>query len=294
LIQSIRDIVSSTWFGRFTMAVILFNAVLVGIETSATAQSSYGTLLHTLDRIIQAYFVVEITMRLVSFWPRPQRFFREGWNLFDFAIVAASFLPAAGPFATVARLARILRVLRLVTVSRDLRLIVVTMLKSIPSMGHVIILLALLLYVYGVFGFHLFHTVDPENWGTLGRSLLTLFEVLTLEGWVELQETVSPTHPWAWIYFGSFVVLAVFITTNLFIAVVTNNLQNARAEDATPDDETLIKRELIMAVRELRERLDRFDAMQKLLEESRRRAGEGEPLRRATDPPDGVGRVVPE
>jgi voltage-gated sodium channel len=271
LIQSIRDIVSSLWFGRFTMGVIILNAALVGIETSATLQASHGALLHTIDRIIQAYFVVEITMRLVAFWPRPQNFFREGWNIFDFAIVAASFLPAAGPFATVARLARILRVLRLVTVSRDLRLIVVTMLKSIPSMGHVIILLALLLYVYGVFGFHLFHTIDPQNWGTLGRSLLTLFEVLTLEGWVELQETVSPTHPWAWLYFGSFVVLAVFITTNLFIAVVTNNLQNAKAEDATPDDETLIKRELIIAVRELRDRLDRFDLLQKSIEQSGRR-----------------------
>ena len=121
---------------------------------------------------------------------------------------------------------------RLVSVFPDLRLIVGTMLRSFASMGSVVVLLALVMYVYAVLGYHLFHEADPAHWGDLALSVRTLFEVLTLEGWLELQAAVLPAVPAAWLFFGSYVLLAVFIVVNLFIAVILNNLETVKAEHA--------------------------------------------------------------
>ena len=185
-----RRIADSRIFQAFIVVVILVNAVLVGLETSPELFAQHRALFDVLNGAIIAVFVAELTIRLVAYLPRPQRFFADGWNVFDFVIVALSLLPAGGSFATVARLARLLRVLRIVSVFPELRLIVGTMLRSVGSMGSVIVLLALVLYVYAVLGFHLFGAVDPAHWGDLGLSVRTLFEVLTLEGWLELQAAV--------------------------------------------------------------------------------------------------------
>jgi voltage-gated sodium channel len=131
----------------------------------------------------------------------------------------------------VARLARLLRALRVVSALPELRLIVATMLRSIPSLANVIVLLGLILYVYAVAGVHLFAGIDPANWGSLPRAGLTLFEILTLEGWVDLMDASLGATPWAWVYYVSFVVLAVFVVINLFIAIVINNLEAAKAEE---------------------------------------------------------------
>jgi voltage-gated sodium channel len=183
-----------------------------------------------MEVLVQGIFVAEIAIRLVAFWPRLGAFFRDGWNLFDFTVVALSLLPAAGPFAAVARLARVLRVVRLVSHSSELRLIVGTMLRSIPSMGHVTALMGILMYVYGVLGWHLYHAVDPGRWGTLPKAFMTLFQLLTLDDWMAIQGAVIGERPLAWLYFISFIVVAVFVVVNLFIAVVLNNLQNVQEE----------------------------------------------------------------
>lgn len=225
-----RRVVESEAFQNAILAVIVITAVVMGLETSAPLMAAYGWLFHALNIIIQAIFVLEISMRLVAHGPRWGAFFRDGWNVFDFAIVVASLLPQSGAFATVARLARLLRVTRLISTTPQLRLIISTMLRSVPSLGNVTLLLSLLLYVYAIVGFHLFHTSDPAHWGTLGTSLLTLFQMLTLEGWVEIQAISLRTSPWAWIYYGSFVIIAVFVVVNLFVAVVLNNMDEAKAE----------------------------------------------------------------
>jgi voltage-gated sodium channel len=224
-------IAASGRFQGFIIAVILANAALIGLETSADLMARFGPMLLLGNAVIQGIFLIEIAVRLCATWPRPHRFFTDGWNVFDFLVVAVSLLPVAGPFATVSRLARLLRVTRLVSVSPDLRLIVQTMLRSIPSMGHVSILLGLLVYVYGVLGFYLFSPHDPAHWGSLGTSLMSVFQLLTLEGWVEMQRALLPAVPWAWIYFASFVIVGVFIVINLFIAVVLNNLEQTRARE---------------------------------------------------------------
>ena len=130
-----------------------------------------------------------------------------------------------------ARLIRVLRVLRLVSAMPQLRLIVATLVRSIPSMGHVLMLLAIIFYIYAITGFHLFHQHDAEHWGSLGAALLTLFQIVTLEGWVEVMEQAIQFRPWSWLYFVSFVLIGTFVVLNLFIAVVVNNLEASKAAE---------------------------------------------------------------
>ncbi len=259
MIALARGIADSRMFQNIVLGVIVLTAVIIGLETSETLMERYGTLFHWVDVIVQTVFVVEIAVRLLACWPRPLAFFRDGWNVFDFAVVAASLLPQAGTFAMVARLARLLRVTRLVSVFPELRLIISTMLRSIPSMGHVIMLLSLLLYVYGILGFYLFGEADAEHWGTLGAALLTLFQMLTLEGWVEVQDKVLGAYPWAWIYFGSFVLVAVFVVVNLFIAVVINNLEAAKVEEQADADRGSPHHALLAAIEDVRQRLGELE-----------------------------------
>jgi voltage-gated sodium channel len=275
VITAARRIADNPRFQHFILVVILVGAIVIGVETSATLTARYRTAIVAVEMLIQTIFVAEIAIRILAFWPRPFLFFRNGWNVFDFAVVAASLLPQAGAFAMVARLARLMRVARLVSVFPELRLIIGTMVRSIPSMGHVIVLLTLLLYVYAVLGFHFFREVDRAHWGSLGAALLTLFQMLTLEGWVEIQQAVLETHPWAWVYFSSFVFVAVFVVVNLFIAVVINNLESVKHEQQVDADRESAHRSLLEAIEGVRLRLEEL--------EERLRA----------TPPDAIGPPLP-
>ena len=256
-----RRIVNSGVFQAFIIGVIVVNAVLVGLETAPELVEQHRTLFAVLNDVIIVVFVAELAIRLVSYLPRPHRFFADGWNVFDFVIVTVSLLPAGGNFATVARVARLLRVLRIVSVFPELRLIVGTMLRSLSSMTSVILLLSLVVYVYAVLGYHLFGAIDPAHWGDLGLAVRTLFEVLTLEGWLELQAVVLPAVPAAWLFFGSYVLLAVFIVVNLFIAVILNNLENVKAEQAAEALEGGSDADLLKLVEGLRAELGDLEAL---------------------------------
>jgi voltage-gated sodium channel len=256
VIERARRIADNPRFQHFILVVIILGAVVIGVETSPTLTARYGAIIGAIEMLIQTIFVIEIAIRLLACWPRPATFFRSGWNVFDFLVVTASLLPQAGAFAMVARLARLMRITRLVSAFPELRLIIGTMIKSIPSMGHVIVLLSLLLYVYAVLGFHFFRESDPAHWGSLGAALLTLFQMLTLEGWVEIQAAVLETHRWAWLYFSSFVFVAVFVVVNLFIAVVINNLESVKHEQQLDADRHSAHRELLEAIETARQRLE--------------------------------------
>lgn len=226
-----QGVVDARWFEPFMIGLILFNAVLIGLETSHDVVAQYGELLHLGNDVVLWIFVIEAALKITAVAPRVALYFGNGWNLFDFSIVVLSFLPATEEFALVARLVRVLRVLRLVSTVPQLRLIVATLVRSIPSMGHVITLMSIVFYIYAVIGFHLFHKTDPEHWGTLGMALLTLFSVVTLEGWVQVMETLLKTHPWAWIFFVTFILIGTFVMLNLFIAVVINNLEASKTAE---------------------------------------------------------------
>jgi len=226
-----RRIVQARWFEPWMVALILFNAVIIGLETSPEVMDDYGRWLEFANDVILGVFVLEAALKITAVAPQFRRYFGDGWNLFDFTVVVLSFIPSTGEFALVARLVRVLRVLRLVSAMPQLRLIVATLVRSIPSMGHVLMLLAIVFYIYAITGFHLFHQHDAEHWGSLGAALLTLFQIVTLEGWVEVMETALEFRPLAWIYFVSFVLIGTFVVLNLFIAVVVNNLEASKAAE---------------------------------------------------------------
>lgn len=257
MIAFCRRIVERPFFQNGILAVIVANAVLIGMATNPELLERHQSLFRLGNLLIQVVFVVEIVIRLTAFAPRVHRFFADGWNVFDFSVVALSLIPAVGPFATVARLARLLRAVRLVSVVPELRLIVGTMVRSIPSMGHVLLLLGLLVYVYAVLGVHLFREVDPAHWSSLPRAALTLFEMLTLEGWVDVQDASFPATPWAWVFYTSYVVLAVFVVVNLFIAIIINNLETVKGEEKAGSDSS--RDDLAARVARIRSQLEEVE-----------------------------------
>jgi len=255
---ALKRIVASGSFQRIITGVIVANGVLVGVETSRKIYAEYGPWLEVANQIIIGIFVAEVAARILAEWPRPGRFFTDGWNNFDFIVVAFSLVPAAGHFATVARLVRLLRVLRLVSAVPELRLIVSTLVRSLPGMGHVVMLLSLIFYIYGVAGYHLFHQHDPTHWNTLGLALLSLFRIVTLEDWTDIMYTAMELHPLAWIYFVSFVVIGTFVVINLFIAVVLKNLEEAKVERLREITTPVSREELLAELRATQAALERL------------------------------------
>ena len=219
LVKFSSGLVNNYWFEYFIIAVIIANGVLLGLETSAAIAGAYGHWLELGNQIALGVFIVEAILKMVALWPRVQDYFRDGWNIFDFMVIVFALIPATGQFAMIARLARLLRVVRLISAIRDLRLIVAALVRSIPSVGHVIMLMSIVVYIYAIMGFHLFHAHDPEHWGSLAISLLTLFNIITLDGWTNVMDTAMQRHPFAWIYFVSFVVVGTFVVINLLMAM---------------------------------------------------------------------------
>jgi voltage-gated sodium channel len=266
-----RRIVNAHAFEPFMIGLILFNAVLIGLETSPEMIERYGDWLHLGNDLILAVFIAEAVLKITAVAPRFMLYFGSGWNLFDFGIVALSLIPATGEFALVARLVRILRVLRLISAVPQLRLIVATLVRSIPSMGHVIMLMSVIFYIYAITGVHFFAADDADHWGSLGASLLTLFQLVTLEGWVDVMDAVIDNHPWAWIYFVSFVLLGTFVILNLFIAVVINNLETSKLEQLQELDQPTTHEDVLKELDRTRDALRELQSKIARLELARRR-----------------------
>ncbi|MDH5325037.1 MAG: ion transporter [Gammaproteobacteria bacterium] len=228
--NTLKKFVDSTYFEYGIVGLILINAVVLGLETSPEIVAKYNGGLVLLNNIILAVFVLEAILKIAAVAPRLKLYFGDGWNLFDFTVVVVSLIPATGEYAMIARLARLLRIARLISTIPELRLIVSTLVRSIPSMGHVLLLMGVIFYIYAVAGYHLFHQHDPEHWRNLGISLLTLFRVVTLEDWTDVMYKAMELHHLFWLYFVSFVTVGTFVVINLFIAVVLNNLEEAKQE----------------------------------------------------------------
>jgi voltage-gated sodium channel len=240
----INKIVESGLFRYFILGVILVSGIIVGIETYPDFYKSHHSLLHAIDRIILIIFAIEITLKILAKGTRPWDFFKDPWNVFDFIIVAVCFIPGIDThYVAVLRLARVLRVFRVISILPKLQILVTALLKSIPSMGYVIVLLALIFYIYAVMGTFLFGIKDPVHFGNLHISMITLFKVLTLEGWTEIMNiqfygthdpmaeyNSKPISYVSVIYFVSFILLGAMIIMNLFIGVIMNSMQESHQE----------------------------------------------------------------
>ena len=206
------------------MIVILFNAAILGLETSEPIMDAWGGIIVALDRICLAIFVVELAAKLVA---HGGRFFRNGWNLFDFSIVAISLAPGAQTL-TVLRALRILRLLRIVSVSPSLRRVVEGFVTALPGMGSVFLLMAIIFYIGAVMATKLFAASFPEWFGSLGLSAYSLFQIMTLESWsMGIVRPVMEVYPQAWAFFVPFIMITTFAVVNLLVGLIVNSMQDA-------------------------------------------------------------------
>jgi len=229
------------------MTLIVINAFLLGLETVRTLPPNIHSSIVLINHFILGCFVVELGLRLGAY---RLGFFRGGWNNFDFLIITASLVLPSGPFQVVRSL-RILRAVRLVSTVPSLRRVVEGMLGALPGIGSVLFLLLLVLYVAAVMATVLFRDSMPEDFGHLGLSLFSLFQVMTLEGWAEIAARAMEQYSWAWLFFVSYILIATFLVLNLIIGVVVGSIQSRisveLAEEAQGDERL---RQEIAALRE--------------------------------------------
>ena len=259
----LRALVESPLFQRVVIALIVLNAVTLGLETSQRAMAAAGPLLVALDKTILAVFVAELLAKLyvqrADFWRRP-------WNVFDFLVVAIALIPAAGPLS-VLRALRILRVLRLVSSIRSLRRVVGGLLQAIPGMGSIVLLIGLIFYVAAVIATKLFGAEFPQWFGTIGASAFSLFQIMTLESWsMGIVRPVMEVYPLAWAFFVPFIVATTFTVMNLFIGIIVDAMQ--REHDAELAAEAEAEAEAAEAA-SARER-DRLELLTREIAELRR------------------------
>lgn len=249
MVSFFKNISESKWFQNSITIVILIAGVLVGISTYHEFYERHHNILELLDKIILGIFIIEIVVKLIAEGNKPWRYFQDGWNVFDFVIVAAAFLPFGGGSVAILRLLRLLRVLKLVKALPKLQILVSALLKSIPSMAYVTILLLLLFYIYAVAGVLFFGENDPIHFSNLQTSMLSLFRVVTLEDWtdvmyinmygcenygydgnMELCKNSLGNPMLSSAYFVSFVLIGTMIILNLFIGVIMNGMDEAKNE----------------------------------------------------------------
>ncbi|WP_442639288.1 ion transporter [Roseicyclus sp.] len=235
------------------IGVIVFNAVILGMETSDTLMANWGPLILALDRACLSIFVIEIVLKLIALGPR---FFRSGWNLFDFVIVGIALVPAAQGLS-VLRALRILRVLRIVSVVPSLRRVVEGLLTALPGMGSVFLLMSIIFYIGAVMATKLFGGSFPEWFGTLGASLYTLFQVMTLESWsMGIVRPVLEVYPYAWAFFVPFIMVTTFAVVNLIVGLVVNSMQDAHSEESNAATDAY-RDEVLERLRKIEEKLER-------------------------------------
>ena len=215
---------------NFILGVILFNAAILGLETSDIAMARAGGLITLLDSICLAIFVIEIAIKLFA---RGGGFFRDGWNIFDFVIVAISLVPAAQGLS-VLRALRILRLLRVLSVTPSLRRVVEGLMSALPGMASVFLLMGIIFYIGSVMATKLFGDSFPEWFGTLGRSAYSLFQIMTLESWsMGIVRPVMEVYPQAWAFFVPFILVTTFAVVNLVVGLIVNSMQDAHHEEET-------------------------------------------------------------
>jgi voltage-gated sodium channel len=219
---------------RFQQAVtwlILLNAVTLGIETSESVMAEWGGLLTGIDHVLLWIFTAELALRIYAF---RRRFFTDPWGIFDIVVVGIAWAPSSGPLS-VLRALRVLRVLRLMSVVPSLRNVVEAMLAALPGMGSIVLLMLLIFYVFAVMSTKIFSAVMPEQFGTLGAALFTLFQLMTLDDWANIVKPAMEHEPWALAFFMPFILIATFVVLNLFIGVIVESIQTLREQRESVD-----------------------------------------------------------
>jgi voltage-gated sodium channel len=233
----VQAVLESHRFQRAITAIIVLNAITLGLETSEAAMAAAGGLLVALDRVILAVFVLELATKLIVY---RARFHRDPWNIFDLIVVGVALLPATGSLS-VLRALRILRVLRLVSAVPSMRRVVTALLRALPGMGSIVALLGLVFYIFAVMATKLFGAGYPEWFGSVGASAYTLFQVMTLESWsMGIVRPLMETHPQAWLLFIPFILVTSFTVLNLFIGIIVDAMQSQHETDRQAEIEASV------------------------------------------------------
>ncbi|CAA6819760.1 MAG: Unknown protein [uncultured Sulfurovum sp.] len=254
--ETLALVIYNKYFEFFMMSIIILSAMLVGIDTFEL-DPFYQEIIFTLDQMITIIFVMEIIMR-ISAYEKPLAFFKDGWNIFDFIIVAASLIPVAGNESTVARLLRIFRVLRLITILPELKGILNALFKSAKSIGYVMVLMFIIFYIYAVMGTIFFEDAKSGSWKDLGVALLTLFQIMTFEGWTDIMYESMETHPYSWVFYVSFIVLTAYTFLNMIIGIIIETLNDEHKKDKLQEEqnEKELLKELVEQNRVLIEKVE--------------------------------------
>ena len=251
--QKTADLLATNWVRNFIVAVIIFNAVILGMETSQSIMDAAGPLIIALDRICLSIFVLELAAKLFA---QRLQFFRNGWNIFDFVIVGVSLIPGNGGLS-VLRALRILRVLRVISVVPSLRRVVEGFVTALPGMGSVFLLMGIVFYIAAVMAPKLFGDAFPEWFGTLGRSGYSLFQIMTLESWsMGIVRPVMEIYPYAWVFFVPFIMVTTFAVVNLLVGLIVNSMQDAHAEEGNAATDAY-RDEVLAKLEEIEKRLDK-------------------------------------
>lgn len=254
--EKILHFVQNDKFQNFIILLIIINGITMGLETSKSIMSDYGSYLHLFDTFVITIFTIEIILRIYA---HRVSFFKDSWSLFDFTIVAISLVPASAGFE-ILRILRVFRLLRLITVVPQMRKVVMALISVIPGMASIAALLTLFFYIFAIMANGLYGETFPLWFGTLGESFYTLFQIMTLESWsMGIVRPIMEVHPYAWTFFVPFIFMVTFIMVNLIVAVVVDAMaeinkseeENIVGELHTHDDET--KQEVAMLREDIRE-----------------------------------------
>jgi voltage-gated sodium channel len=267
IVRVAQVVVASKTFDWIITGVILLQGIALALHATPELYSFVreGELLeerifNLIPNLVVTVFIIEATLRLVALYPRPQRYFRDAWNCFDFAIIIVSLMPFAAGYSTVARLVRLLRITRLITKSTELRAIVSTLFRSIPSILNILIVLSIIFFIYAIVGYHLFRNVDPQHWSSFPTSAITLFQIMTLEGWVNvMQPIMSNLGPIYWLYFASFIIIGGFIVINMFISVIIRKSEDAYKQVQRESQIPITQQEIMQEIREIHRMLEELE-----------------------------------
>lgn len=233
-LRGLKEFLEHRYFQRSILALIILNATTIGLETSPTIISVFGLWLHQIDKFILVIFTIEIGLKLIVY---RHKFFLSAWNIFDFLIVSIALVPAAGPLH-ILRTLRILRTARVIKKVPKLKLIIESLLNSIPSIGWISVLLGMIFYIFAVIGTDLYQDRFPEYFGDMGRSFFTLFQVMTLESWSSgIARPMMEQIPFAYLFFIPFILLATYTTLNVFIAIVVNTMNEINRAEMKDEEE---------------------------------------------------------
>jgi len=222
-VSGINAFIRGKSFTNFILAVVFMNAIVIGFQSYPSVDEAYKTLFHNLDIVFLTIFSIEVVLKLIAY---RTSYFKDGWNLFDFIVVAASLAFMSSPFVSVLRILRVLRVLKTISSIRSLRRIITSLFMAVPAIGSISLLMVIVLFIYGVVGATFFSEASPDYFGDLSKSLITLFQIATFDDWANIYRPIAEESPLSLLYFVSFIFIVVFGMLNLVVGEIVNNAAN--------------------------------------------------------------------